>query len=133
MSFTVDRIDHVEVFVRDMEKSIRWYEKVLGLKEIRRWDPHPVMMGAGGTMLALFHGDKDASDHVLDRDRSSLRWRRVAWQTTPENFQTAQDHLKSCGVEFEGPIDHDCALSIYFTDLDSHPLEITCYKNEETL
>ena len=130
MTFKVDRIDHVEVFVRDMEKSIRWYEKVLGLKELMRWDPHPVMMGAGGTKLALFHGDKSASAPMDSRDRSSLRWLLVSWQTTPDNFQAAQDHLKSCGVEFEGPKDHDCALSIYFTDLDGHPLEITCYKHE---
>ena len=30
MPFAVDRIDHVEVFVRDLEASVAWYAEVLG-------------------------------------------------------------------------------------------------------
>lgn len=127
MPFTVDNIDHVEVFVRDLERSILWYQKVLGLKEMRRWDPYPVMIGAGGTMLALFPADDGASAPTDSRIKSSLRWRRVAWRTTPEGFEDAQKHLRECGVSFDGPIDHDGPYSIYFTDPDGLHLEITCY------
>ena len=127
MPFTVDQIDHVEVIVGDIEQSIRWYHDILGLREVCRWDPHPVMIGAGGTMLALFRGGDDATTPIDGREKSFLRWRRVAWRTTPERFQMAQDHLRQCGVSFEGPVDHGRAHSIYFTDPDGHPLEITYY------
>ncbi len=54
MSFAVRQIDHVEVFVSDITAAAQWYEDVLGLKEMARWEPEPVMIGAGGTKLALF-------------------------------------------------------------------------------
>ncbi len=125
MSFAVDGIDHVEVFVRDIEASVQWYANVLGLKEVGRWDPEPVMIGAGDTKLALFRAADDAAPQAGNRPRTPLRWRLVAWRTTAEGFAEAQDHLATCGVRFEGPIDHGIAKSIYFEDLDGHPLEIT--------
>ena len=127
MPFAVDRIDHVEVFVRDLEASAAWYAEVLGLREVGRWDPHPVMIGAGGTKLALFRADAGAAAPLPSSPGSSLRWRRVAWLTSREGLESAQAHLTRCGVKFDGPIDHGSALSIYFCDLDGHALEITCY------
>ena len=45
--FTVDQIDHVELFVADRKEAAQWYEKVLGLKivkEFKRWsDVHVVL------------------------------------------------------------------------------------------
>ena len=127
MSFSVDRIDHVEVFVRDIEASIQWYAEVLGLMVVYRFDPGPVMIGAGDTKLALFPADADAQPPIGNKPRTRLRWRLVAWRTTTEGFQHAQEHLAECGVPFDGPIDHETAKSIYFADLDGHPLEITYY------
>ncbi|HKO03490.1 MAG TPA: VOC family protein [Candidatus Acidoferrales bacterium] len=54
MNFSLKRIDHVEVYVGDIAEEAGWYERVLGLKEILRWDPEPVMIGVGSTKLALF-------------------------------------------------------------------------------
>ncbi|MCH7813870.1 MAG: VOC family protein [Planctomycetes bacterium] len=127
MAFSVEQVDHVEVLVRDLEASARWYGRVLGLREIRRWEPHPVMIGAGGTMLALFRADRTASAGVASKSADPLRWRRVAWRTSPEGLEAARAHLEQCEVAFEGPIDHGGAHSLYFCDLDGHPLEITCY------
>lgn len=127
MAFAVDQIDHVEVFVRDIEAAVRWYADVIGLKEVGRWDPEPVMIGTGDTKLALFLADPDAPSNPDDKERSP-RWRRVAWSTTATGFVDAQQHLRECGVTFSGPIDHDVAESIYFRDPDGNPLEITCYR-----
>ncbi len=85
------------------------------------------MIGTGGTMLALFQGDADASSAPSSSTKSPLRWRLVAWRVSPDRFEQAQEHLRQCGVTFDGPIDHDGPRSIYFTDPDGHPLEITCY------
>ena len=127
MPFAVDRIDHVEVFVRDVEASIQWYDTVLGLKEYFRSDPGPVMIGAGDTKLALFKADADASSPIGSRPKAPLRWRLVAWRTTRDGLMAAQRQLTENGVAFDGPIDHDGPVSIYFNDPDGHPLEITCY------
>ncbi len=125
-TFGVDRIDHVEVFVQDIDAAARWYADVLGLAEVARWDPEPVMIGAGETCLALFRA---APGEPARADRSNTRgWHRVAWAASPRGFEEAQRHLSSRGIKFRGPIDHGIAWSIYFADPDHNLLEITCPK-----
>ena len=122
MNFSVRQIDHVEVFVSDIARAKEWYERVLGLQEIVRWDPEPVMIGAGGTKLALFRGEKKQNAKA---ERAG--WHRVAWLTDQKSFASAQDHLRSLGISFRGPVDHGIAQSIYFSDPDENLLEITFY------
>lgn len=127
MTFRAQRIDHVEVFVRDIDAATLWYREILGLAEVARWDPEPVMIGAGGTKLALFRASPGAPSEGRGESPSSLRWHRVAWHTDREGFAAAQEHLRERGVAFRGPVDHRIAQSIYFQDPDGHPLEITYY------
>jgi len=125
MAFSVQSIDHVEVFVRSIPEAIQWYGDALGLREMARWDPEPVMIGAGGTMLALFRAAPN-SMRQGEAAAPALRWHRVAWRTDRTGFEAAQAHLTALGISFRGPVDHDTAWSIYFQDPDGHPLEITC-------
>ena len=128
MSFAVQRIDHVEVFVRDVEAAVKWYEEVLGLKVMCRQEhPNPVMIGAAGTMLALFQAKVEEHDWSSRSSGNPVDWLRVAWLTDETGFAAAQAHLKQLGVTFDGPIDHQLSKSIYFEDPDRHPLEITYY------
>lgn len=127
MPFVVNRIDHVEVYVRNIDAAIEWYGTVLGLKEVYRSDPQPVMIGAGGTKLALFKAKHGVPNNSDDDAAPPIRWRRVAWLVPCDRFAAAQEHLRASGVSFEGPIDHDGIPSIYFNDPDGNPLEITCY------
>jgi catechol-2,3-dioxygenase len=120
MSFAVRQIDHVEVFVTNIASAKEWYWRVLGLHETARWHPEPVMLGAGGTSIALFLGE---ASHAILGERTG--WHRVAWSTDAKGFQAAQTHLKSLGIAYRGPVDHGSAESIYFTDPDGNPLEIT--------
>jgi catechol 2,3-dioxygenase-like lactoylglutathione lyase family enzyme len=123
MSFSVERIDHVEVFVRDLKRSAEWYAQVLGLREVMRWDPEPVMIESGGTKLALFRAESGKASH----DQAKPHWHRVAWLTDVAGFAVAQEHLKALGIAFRGPVDHGRSQSIYFEDPDRNLLEITCY------
>ena len=127
MKFAVERIDHVEVFVRDIDSSIRWYGEVLGLREIFRFDPQPVMIGAGDTKLALFQAPANPQLLPNEQARRTLCWYLVAWRTDRVVFEAAQQHLAKLGIKFKGPVAHEVSQSIYFEDLDGHPLEITCY------
>lgn len=128
MSFVVDGIDHVEVFVRKLDAAVQWYRDVLGLEETYRAQPEPIMIGAGGTMLALFQARGDVPKTPGVRPiPPPIRWHRVAFRTTKEGFEAAQQHLKAKGIKFGGPLDHQIAWSIYFDDPDGNPLEITYY------
>src|SRR5882724_4488624 len=56
LMFRVNRLDHVALTVRDVQKSIAWYRDVFGLerRHAETWGDYPVMMCAGDTALALF-------------------------------------------------------------------------------
>ena len=54
--FEIDFLDHVAIRVSDMEVSVRWYERVLGLKKYQfdAWGTYPIFMMAGKTGIAIF-------------------------------------------------------------------------------
>ena len=121
--FTAQHIDHVEVLVSDLAAAAKWYEQVLGLQDMGRWHPEPWMIGVGTSKLALFKAESARTDRG-----GEAHWHRVAWHTDTAGFAAAQEHLRSLGIVFRGPTDHGVSDSIYFSDPDSNPLEITCYK-----
>jgi len=125
MSFAVKVVDHVEVFVGDIAVATRWYEDVLGLKEITRWEPEPVMIGGGATKLALFRRNSARASNTGPL-RICEGWRRVAWLTDKAGFEEAKKHLEWRGIHF-GEQDHGMSRSMYFSDPDGNPLEITYY------
>ena len=126
MTFITQRIDHVEVLVKDLEASARWYRDVLGLEEVGRWEPEPIMIAVGGTKLALFRAT-EAGHNANPQGAGRARWHRVAFLTDEAGFADAQEHLSSLGIPFRGPIDHEVSWSVYFQDPDGNPLEITYY------
>jgi catechol 2,3-dioxygenase-like lactoylglutathione lyase family enzyme len=128
MALQLKAIDHVEVFVRDLEQAKAWYGDVLGLTEVCRWHPEPIMIGVGGTKLALFlaKGGGPMTPGVRQA-QPPIRWHRVAFGTDEAGFARAQEHLQEKGIKFRGPVDHRTAWSIYFDDPDGNPLEITYY------
>jgi catechol 2,3-dioxygenase-like lactoylglutathione lyase family enzyme len=129
MAFAVSQLDHVEVYVRDLEQALAWYQQTLGLLEVRRWEPEPIMIGAGDTYLALFQARSGLPGIQGTRAiQPPYRWHRVAWRVSASGLLEAIHHLKSHGVALRGPIDHVGAVSIYFTDPDGNPLEITTYE-----
>ncbi len=130
MGFRVKHIDHVELLVRDIRKTEAWYRSVLGLKRVQAWDPEPVMIGAGKTMLALFAAPRAPrrTPGKAKAHRVSYGYLRVAFLTGKSGFAGAQKRLRRLGIAFKGPVDHDTNLSIYFQDLNGLPLEITCPK-----
>jgi catechol 2,3-dioxygenase-like lactoylglutathione lyase family enzyme len=127
MAFRVKHIDHVELLVRDIDKTEAWYRRVLGLERVHAWDPEPVMIGAGKTMLALFSSPraKGRLPRKKNGHRVSYGYLRVAFLTDGKGFEKAQRRLRKLGIRFRGPIDHDTTFSIYFQDLNGLPLEIT--------
>jgi len=128
MPFRVKHIDHVELLVPDIARTESWYRKVLGLERVQAWDPEPVMIGAGGTNLALFTSPR-AKGRLPGKKKNGHRvsygYLRVAFLTNRSGFEKAQKRLKKLGVAYRGPVDHDTSFSIYFQDLNGLPLEIT--------
>jgi catechol 2,3-dioxygenase-like lactoylglutathione lyase family enzyme len=123
----VDRIDHFVLTVRDVEATIAFYGKALGML--------PVTFGGGRRALAF--GQSRISLHAADAPI-----RPHAGQPTPGSadlcfvalspIETIIDHLRRSGVGIEeGPVLRTGALgpitSVYFRDPDNNLIEVSTY------
>jgi len=125
--FQLERIDHVAISVSNIENSIKWYSEILGLERYYEgeWDGVPIMMGKGGTCIALFKAEGDSPKPVPQKDTISMR--HLAFRADRKNFELAQKSLKDSNIKFRFA-DHDISHSIYFRDPDGHEIEITTYE-----
>lgn len=120
--FRIDRIDHVALTVRDIERSIAWYRDVLGLERRHEevWGGVPAMMCAGETCVALFPGASSDPKPTM---------RHLAFHVDRDNFLRAQADLRGRGIPFTFE-DHQISHSIYFNDPDGYEIELTTYDVE---
>lgn len=134
MTFRVQQIDHVELFVPDQYEAAGWYRDIFGLeilKDFEHWaNGGPLMISSndGGTMLALFRGEPPGQ-------RGTIGYRRVAFRVDGEGFLEFLDRLEAHPVNTSRgePLkrsdvsDHGLSYSVYFLDPWGHPYEITTY------
>ena len=112
----------VAIRVRDLARSEKFYQDVLGLKpglrlEERRWVF--LRAGAGGMV-------------VLQEDPGEWPSQHLAFSVGEADVEEAEKHLREQGVSVEGPVVHDWmpAKSLYFADPDGHDLELCAPLNE---
>ncbi|WP_025885382.1 VOC family protein [Asaia prunellae] len=129
MRFTVDRLDHIVLTVRDRAVSANWYQRVLGMEIEEYGRNNRVSLSFGGQKINL-------------RPMDSEGWttaRRAAPGVSDLCFTTAIDsenilrHLDKCGVAvIEGPVMRIGALgpitSVYILDPDENLIEIASYQ-----
>ena len=118
---TIDRIDHIHIYVPQREQAAAWFERVLGFtvdERLRVWaDANgPLTIGdASGTIhLALFERS--------ERTPSTA----VAFGVDAENFLAWKRVLEREGL-LDRCADHDLAWSLYFRDPYDNVYEITTY------
>ena len=127
---TIDRIDHIVLTVRDIEKTYEFYAGVLGMQAVT----------FEGGRRALRFGEQKINLHQAGRE-----FEPKALSPTPGSadlcfiarvpLEQVVDHIRSCGVEIvNGPVRRSGALgpieSIYVRDPDGNLVEIATYVNE---
>ncbi len=123
----IDRLDHFVLTVRDLDASLAFYERVLGLA--------PVTFGQGRKALAfgqskinLHPADAPVAPHAQHPAPGSADVCFIA----SESMDTVMDHLDRCGINIlEGPVSRTGALgpitSVYFRDPDGNLIEVSVY------
>ena len=140
-TFRVLQVDHIELFVPDRYEAAAWYDRVLGLRIVREFEPWaadpngPLMVAtaSGGTKLALFQGQPQGSSPTAGFHRVAFRVDAqgfVAFLRTLDDVAVT-DH-QGRRVTARSVVDHNRAYSIYFCDPYGHRLEITTYEYEST-
>ena len=122
----LEALDHVGINVADVDRSIRWYQDVLGLRRIyeEAWGDFPAVLVANGSGVALFPRDDGAS---TPQARSADDMGHIGFRTSREGLEQARAEVAARGITYHDG-DYDVAWSIYFDDPDGHQIEITTYE-----
>ena len=122
--FKINFLDHVAIQVKDMDRSVAWYTKILGLKkyQLEIWGDFPVFMLANKSGLAIFPANLEHEPfNPLSRN---VKIDHFAFNVSQTDFNKAQEHFKTMGVDFIFQ-DHHYFHSIYLKDPDNHTVELT--------
>jgi catechol 2,3-dioxygenase-like lactoylglutathione lyase family enzyme len=117
-------LDHVGLAVSDVARSVRWYQRVLGLERVfeAAWGDYPAVLVAGGSGVALFPSE---GAPIQAATFDSLP--HVGFRASRAGYEAAKAELEAAGIEFRES-DHRVAWSVYLLDPDGHLLEITTYE-----
>ncbi len=121
----VDSIDHVAFIVRDLDRSIAWYQDLFGME--RRYQDvwtgkgDPALLCVSSTCVALFRSDQP------EPMSSHHRNEHLALRADRANFERAQRELRERNIDFSVR-DHTICHSIYFADPDGNNIELTTYE-----
>lgn len=136
--FKVEQIDHVHVYVADRRAAAEWYSRVLGLEVVQEHEswaddddgPLTISSDGGSTSLALFRKRDDAGQ--------TARRQTIAFRVGGAGFLDFLLRLESVELACEDGrrlragdvVDHEYSFSVYFTDPDGNPYELTTYDYE---
>jgi len=121
---SLEFLDHVAIRVKDLNASVDWYEKVLGLKKYQmpEWGEFPIFLLSGKSGIALFPAN--LSDTKLESKSKNVKIDHFAFNVTKENFEKAKKRYTALNLEFNIQ-DHHYFHSIYTKDPDGHTVELT--------
>lgn len=129
--FTLQRIDHVVLRVRDLARSVAFYREVLGCRVERERDHLGLVhLRAGASMIDLVgidgklgaRGGAPAGEEGRNVDHLCLR-------VEPFDESALVAHLAGFGVAPDGPAEVNFGaegdgLSLYFRDPDGNTIEL---------
>ena len=130
MRFTIDRLDHLVLNVRDVEITAAWYQRVLGMEREDFGPKRRTALKFGGQKInvrpAETGQDEWFTGHAIAPGSDDLCF------ITAVGPDEVVGHLHQCGVPVErGPVETIGALgamrSVYCRDPDGNLIEIASY------
>jgi catechol 2,3-dioxygenase-like lactoylglutathione lyase family enzyme len=127
MAIQIDRIDHIVLTVADLEKTISFYENVLGMK-VETFGEGRKALSFGRQKFNLHQKGKEFEPKAKTPMPGAIDLCLIS--TT--KIADVIEHLKEVGVPIEqGPIQRTGATgpirSVYFRDPDGNLIEVSNY------
>lgn len=127
-------IDHVAINVRDIDKAVEFYTKVIGLKITQREPSKPgveYFLDCGPSLIGIIQA-KDFS-HMHAFENEGLGANHFSFRIHANDFEPMIHRLEEHGVKIEFAKKREKSWSLYFYDLDGNKLEITAWPVEDGL
>ncbi len=126
------RIAHVVLKVRDLERSRKFYTEVLGMQVMKDVSEiNAVFLSFNGQdhhEVALFQIGPQAEGPRMNQ----VGLLHVAFRLrSEEELRAAYQELKEKGVPVTFTVNHGVTKSVYFRDPDDNELEVYCDNNPE--
>jgi catechol-2,3-dioxygenase len=123
--FTIKRLNHLVLWVRDAQRSLEFYRGVLGFEIVEMPSPQAVFLRANGSDnhhdLGLFGIGVDAPPPSQGRQVGMYH---AAWEVAAiDDLARARDAMLESG-NLVGESDHGNSLSLYARDPDGNELEV---------
>lgn len=116
--FQPRRMGHANIFVGELERSMRFYNEVVGLREAYRRPP----IGAGFLNNGNTHHDigmVETSNPMAKGKEPGLF--HIGWELeTQVDLVAGYKRSTADGLRFDYMFDHDISHSVYFSDPEGH-------------
>jgi catechol 2,3-dioxygenase len=125
----VKELGHIVLYVRNLERSVRFYRDVLGWRQIVPPEGMPRFPGAlfssGRTHheLLLLEVGEDAASIPSGR-RVGLYHFGLKVGDSDDELRAARARLREAGVPMSGATDHGVTHSLYLADPDGNEIEV---------
>lgn len=129
----VKDLGHIVLYVKDIERSKRFYGDVLGWKEVGALGEMGAMFSSGRTHHELLLIEVGAEAQPIPRGRRlGLYHFGLKIGETDEELRDAIVHLQKEGVTIIGTADHTVTHSVYIADPDGNEIELYIDVQPET-
>jgi catechol 2,3-dioxygenase len=121
----VKELGHIVLYVRDLQRSRRFYGEVLGWKEIAQLGGQGAMFSSGRThheLLLLEVGT--GATPIPPAPRVGMYHFGLKVGETDQELREALDRLTEAGVKVNGAADHSVTHSLYIEDPDGNEIEL---------
>lgn len=125
------KVDHLAFVVKNLERSVKFYEDVFGGKAGRSRGFNEKDKNAGRPVHQLVTiGDYGFDLFVEDPanpPKPDARFLHFAFRIEPDEIDQALERLNKLNIPFDGPKVHggSTSISIYFSDPDGYQLEFS--------
>ena len=125
MSYKPKYLGHVNIFVRNVERSHQWYADVLGL---HTYDYIPGRAAFLSADLQQSHEVAliQVGDNALGQQRGQVGLNHMAWMMhSLDDLKEVYQRLKEKNVPIDRVSDHGISVGIYFHDPDGNGVEVS--------
>ncbi len=126
MSLRVHELGHIVLYVRSVERSADFYERVLGWKRISVLADMPIAVFSSGRthheLLLIEVGE--AAGRVPKGHRVGLYHFGLKVGDSDNELREAAQTLQDNGIEVVGATDHTVTHSLYIEDPDGNEIEL---------
>jgi catechol 2,3-dioxygenase len=120
------RLGAVHITVSDLDRSVAWYQRALGLR-VHRQDVGEAALGTGGDDVIVLHEDPQARP----AGRHAGLYHYALLYASREELARAALRLAATSTPIEGASDHGTHEAIYLPDPDGNGIELAADRPRE--